>query len=58
MVNRDVHLLRTIVVDWSPNSGGSPEAIVGCSVPSVGSSSVLPLVVTLIFRGLIDWIQD
>ena len=28
MVNRDVHLLRTIVVDWSPNSGGSPEEIV------------------------------
>ena len=40
MVNRDVHLLRNIVVDWSPNSGGSA---VGCSVPSVGSSSVLPL---------------
>ena len=64
MVNRDVHLLRTIVVDWSPNSGGSPEVIVSgwlfgsFSRQFFGAATLFVTLIFLVRLNLIEWIQD
>ena len=63
MVNRDVHLLRTIVVDLSSNSRGSEAIVSGGLFGTFGRQffSAVTLFVTLIFLvrlSLNDWIQD